>query len=123
MKVTGTHPPTVLSASTLTGDHVYNTKGDELGKVEDIVLDLESGRVAYVVLSFGGFLGMGDKLFAVPWHALTLDTDGKAFVLDVPKERLKNAPGFDKDDWPDMADRAWGAQIHTYYGRDPYWNL
>jgi hypothetical protein len=59
---------------------------------------------------------MGEKLFAVPWSALTLDTINKRFILDIDKKRLENAPGFDKDDWPDMADETWAKNIHNYYG-------
>lgn len=77
--------------------------------------------MAYAVLSFGGFLGVGDKLFAVPWHALELDPDNKCFVLDVEKDRLKNAPGFDKDHWPSMADERWATDLHAHYGSRPYW--
>ena len=71
------------------------------------------------VLSFGGFLGMGEKLFAVPWSALVLDTKNKRFVLDVDKERLENAPGFDANDWPDMANDAWEKTVNDYYGTQP----
>jgi sporulation protein YlmC with PRC-barrel domain len=112
----------VLSAGTLTGDRVRNRAGEDLGSVEEIMLDLQSGRVAYVVLSFGGFLGIGDKLFAVPWESLVLNTADHEFMLDVDKQTLENAPGFDKENWPDMADPNWGSQIHSHYGREPYWN-
>ena len=84
------------------------------------MLDVASGRVAYAVLSYGGFLGMGQKLFAVPWSALTLDTENKRFTLDVEKDRLENAPGFDSDKWPDMADPSWQKEVHGYYGTQPY---
>ena len=91
------------------------------GDIKEIMLDMRSGRVAYAVLSFGGFLGMGQKLFAVPWSALTCDPHNKRFVLNVEKDRLKDAPGFDKGDWPDMADPSWSKAIHSYYGtmQDP----
>lgn len=119
----GTTPaPAMMSAGTLTGDDVYNPQGEDLGEIKEIMLDMRSGRVAYAVLSFGGFLGMGEKLFAVPWGALKLDAANKRFVLNVEKERLETAPGFDKDHWPDMADQTWGRDIHTYYGTTPYWN-
>ena len=111
----------VLSASTLAGDSVKNAAGEDLGKVDELMIDIPSGRVAYAVLSFGGFLRMGNKLFAVPWDALTVDEDRKCFILDLDKTKLENAPGFDKDNWPDMADVAWGSQIYSYYGRKPYW--
>src|SRR5215475_11752941 len=93
----------VMSASTLTGDHVRNEAGEDLGKVDDIMIDIPSGRIAYAVLSFGGFLGMGNKLFAIPWSSFTLDEDEECFVLNIAKDRLEGAPGFDKDHWPAMA--------------------
>jgi sporulation protein YlmC with PRC-barrel domain len=110
----------VLSASTLAGDRVQNSAGEDLGKVHEIMIDIPSGTVAYAVLSFGGFLGMGDKLFALPWSALTLDEDVKRFILDIDKKKLENAPGFDKDNWPDMADNTWATAIFSYYGARPY---
>jgi len=111
----------VLSAGFLTGDRVRNAAGEDLGKIEEIVLDVESGTVAYAVLSFGGFLGMGNKLFAVPWEALQLNQDDHEFILDVDKGTLEQAPGFEKDNWPDMADPTWGTQIFSHYGYKPYW--
>lgn len=111
----------VLSADTLEGDKVVNRQGEDLGKVEAIMLDTDSGRIAYAVLSFGGFLGMGEKLFAIPWGALKVDTVNEQVVLDVDKQRLENAPGFDKSNWPQMADRKWATSIHTHYGTRPYW--
>jgi sporulation protein YlmC with PRC-barrel domain len=111
----------LLSASTLSGDKVFNPAGEDLGKIEDFMLDMESGRIVYAVLSFGGVFGVGDKLFAVPPEALSLDEDKRCFVLDANKSDLKNAPGFEKDDWPDFADRGWGTQVYSYYGRKPYW--
>jgi sporulation protein YlmC with PRC-barrel domain len=111
-----------LSATTLIGDRVVNRKGEDLGKIEDLMIDPEQGRVGYAVLSFGGFLGMGDKLFAVPLQALQLSREDKRFILDVDKERLKNAPGFDKDKWPDISDRSFGTTVYSYYNTKPYWH-
>lgn len=111
----------ILSASTLTGDRVVNRQGEDLGKIDDLMIDFDRGRVAYAVLSFGGVLGVGDKLFAIPWEALSLDTAEKRFVLGIDKTLLERAPGFDKNHWPDMADPAWGAQLYGYYGYRPYW--
>jgi sporulation protein YlmC with PRC-barrel domain len=113
--------PEVMDAATLIGDDVVNDSGEDLGKIEAIMLDVSGGRIAYAVLSFGGFLGMGDKLFAIPWSALTLDTDNKCFILSVDKERLDTAPGFDKDHWPAMADPTWASDLHRYYDARPYW--
>jgi len=109
-----------MGAETLIGNDVYNHQDDHLGDIKEIMLDMRNGRVAYAVLSFGGFLGMGEKFFAVPWNALTLDTKNKRFVLKVEKARLKQAPGFDKDKWPNMADQAWAKEIYSYYGTEPY---
>jgi sporulation protein YlmC with PRC-barrel domain len=111
----------VLSASTLAGDAVRNAAGENLGKIDEIMIDIPSGRVAYAVLSFGGFLGMGDKLFAVPWSALKVDEDEKCFILNVDKRTIEQAPGFNKDNWPDMSDTSWGDQISAYYKVEPYW--
>jgi sporulation protein YlmC with PRC-barrel domain len=111
--------PALMGADTLMGNDVYNRSDENLGDIKDIMLDMRSGKVAYAVMSFGGFLGMGEKLFAVPWSALTLDTANKRFVLNVDKEHLKNAPGFDPDQWPDMADPRWAKDIHAYYGAAP----
>jgi sporulation protein YlmC with PRC-barrel domain len=119
---TGTGVRRVVSASTISGDSVRNPSGDDLGNVQDIMLDVNDGSIAYAVLSFGGFLGMGDKLFAVPWKALTLVPDEEFFLLDVDKNALEDAPGFDKNHWPDFSDRVWGQEIHNHYGTTPDWN-
>jgi sporulation protein YlmC with PRC-barrel domain len=121
-KVVRGHDPVVLAADTLTGNKVVNPQEQDLGTIEHLMIDLSTGRVAYAVLSFGGFLGLGDKLFAIPWSALALDTVEKRFILNVDQELLKRAPGFDKDHWPNMADRTWGSQVFTYYGAKPYWH-
>ena len=113
--------PRVMASSTLEGDDVINRQGEKLGKIEEIMLDVPTGRIAYAVLASGGFLGIGDKLFAVPWRSLMLDPENKCFILDIGKARLEQAPGFDKDHWPSMADETWAHEIHTYYSVRPYW--
>lgn len=113
--------PMLLSAGTLTGEKVVNAANEDLGKIEEIMLDVPTGRIAYAVMSSGTILGMGGKLFAVPWQALTLDVRNERFILDVDKERLEKAPGFNSDHWPSMADRQWATSIHSYYDRRPYW--
>ena len=111
----------VLSGSSLKGDKVVNYKGEDLGKLEEIMIDLDRGRVAYAVLSFGGFLGLGDKLFDIPWQAITVDTVKRQLILNADKELLEKAPGFDKNNWPDMADLSLGTTLYGYYGYKPYW--
>jgi hypothetical protein len=111
--------PSLMGADTLIGDSVVNGSEESLGDIKEIMLDMQTGQVAYAVLSFGGFLGIGEKLFAVPWGALHLDTVNERFVLNVDKARLQNAPGFDPGAWPDMSDVNWARQIHTFYGTNP----
>lgn len=113
--------PQALSASTLIGTEVFNSRGEKLGKIEELRIDLPRGCVAYVALSFGGFLGFGDKLFAVPWQALRFDTRNDRILLDVDLEALENAPGFDKDDWSGTDDEGWLRGVYIYYGHLPYW--
>lgn len=113
--------PEIMAASTLEGNDVLDMQGDKLGDIKEIMLDVPHGRIAYAVLSSGGLLGIGEKLFAIPWSALTLDTDRKCFLLDVDADELKDAPGFDKDHWPSMADTTWANEIHAYYGQRNYW--
>jgi sporulation protein YlmC with PRC-barrel domain len=115
---------TAVKARDLIGVKVYNPSNENLGKIEDLVMDPSAGKIRYAVLSFGGFLGMGDKLFAVPWDDLKLVSKGTTsagttkedyYVLDVSKDALKNAPGFDKSSWPDFANRNWSADIDKFY--------
>ena len=108
--------PALMGADTLIGDEVYNHNDEELGDIKEIMLDMRTGQIAYAVLSFGGILGMGDKLFAVPWERLTLDPVNKRFLLNVEKGQLKDAPGFDKNNWPDMGSDAWNQQMEAFYG-------
>lgn len=108
--------PRLMGADTLVGDDVYNYQDEKLGDIKEIMLNVPDGTIEYAVLSFGGVLSLGEKLFAVPWTALKLDTENKRFMLDVDKDRLSDAPGFDKDAWPDFADQSWANEIRDYYG-------
>jgi sporulation protein YlmC with PRC-barrel domain len=112
----------VVSASKIIGEPVINKQNENLGKIRELVFDAQDGRLAYAVLSFGGFMGMGNKLFALPWGALQFAANENKLILNADKEKLKNAPGFDESaKWPDFADRTWGTTIHEYYGHTPYW--
>ncbi|HAX98188.1 MAG TPA: hypothetical protein DCY12_04685 [Candidatus Atribacteria bacterium] len=107
--------------SNIIGSKVRNPEGDDLGKIEEIVIDVQEGKIVYAVLSFGGVLGISDKYFAIPWESLApLPIEGE-FVLNVSKSKLETAPGFDKSKWPNMKDREWGSGIYGYYGLTPYW--
>jgi len=112
----------VVSASKIIGEAVVNHQDESLGKIHELVIDAKEGRLAYAVLSFGGFIGMGNKLFAVPWTAFEFSNTENKLILNVDKKKLEAAPGFDKDaKWPDFADRTWGGDIYRYYGYKPYW--
>lgn len=103
----------VLKASDLIGMNVQGTDGKKLGDIKDLVIDPEEGGVEYAVLEFGGFAGIGDKYFAVPWEALQLDQTNKKISLDVHKKDLKSAPGFDKNNWPDLSHEQ--VDIYEFY--------
>lgn len=107
-------------ASTLTGMTVYNARGEEVGSIHELVINVEKGKVEYAALAVGGFLGIGEKLFAVPWNLFRMgvDDDRRYFVLDVDKAKLEQAPGFDKNNWPNVADPNWAEEINRYYGND-----
>jgi sporulation protein YlmC with PRC-barrel domain len=108
--------PELMAASTLVGDNVMSSAGEHVGKIAAIMLDVRSGHIAYAALSTGGILGMGDTLHAIPWSALTLDAIDKCFVVDIPAQRLKDEPGFDKDHWPSEADAKWSMQSTPVVG-------
>ena len=110
-----------LSATTLIGDEVRNASGEKLGTLKEIMIDVDHGQLAYGVLDFGGMLGIGDKYFAVPFERFRVDESDEKLVLYADKETLKNAEGFDKNDWPDLGDVEWSRKVHKHYGATPYW--
>jgi sporulation protein YlmC with PRC-barrel domain len=110
-----------VKASSIIGTDVVNPNDDSLGDIKEIVIDPPTGKVAYAVVSFGGFMGMGEKLFAIPFSAFVYNATKNKYVLDVAKERLKAAPGFDADNWPAMSDEKWNRDLYSYYDRSPYW--
>jgi len=105
----------VLKARDMIGRKVVDTEGKKLGSIKELVIDPDQGIVQYAVLDFGGFLGVGDKYFAVPWGTLKMSADHKAFILDISKRDLKKAPGFDKRNWPNMNDQGWVFTIYKFY--------
>ena len=118
----------LVRANTFIGADVENPQGQDLGDIKDIVIDRSSGRIAYAVVSFGGFFGLGDKLFAVPWSAFSQNMPSaqgvvgrNTFILAVDQEHLNNSPGFDQNNWPQMASREWVTNLYSYYKVAPYW--
>lgn len=105
----------VLSSSSLTGDTIVNLEGEKLGTVEDLMIDTADGNVMYAVLSRGGVMGVGNKLFAVPWQLLSVDTENERLVLDVEEDVLDSSPGFDHDNWPKFADSGWQSDLRAHY--------
>lgn len=112
----------VLSTGSLTGDNVFDKNGKQVGHLKEIMVDTETGKVAYGVLSFGGLLGMGDKLFAMPWSSILVDTNKERLIVDVDEKRLQDADGFDKNSWPDFADATFREKTYKHWNAKPYWN-
>lgn len=116
----------IWDSAKIIGCKVENPSGENLGKIESMMLDLGEGRILYAVLSFGGFLGMGDKLFPVPTDALSFHANDKGeperCIVDIPKETLRNAPGYDRDSLPSTGDRNFASQVYGHYGYRPYWS-
>jgi sporulation protein YlmC with PRC-barrel domain len=105
-----------LTATSIIGDGIENPQGEDLGKIDNLMVNLDNGEIEYAVVEFGSFLGMGGKLFAVPFTELRLDPQRKVFVLNRDKEYLKKAPGFDKTHWPDTNDHSYFNNVGMYYG-------
>ena len=103
--------------SRIIGTNVYDPKDRKIGQIKDLILDGRRGEVAYAVVSFGGVMGVGKKLHAIPWQALQPSDDGNYYILHADRETISQAPGFDKARWPDMADRKWNAEIDRYWSR------
>ena len=112
----------VVSASKIIGETVVNRQSENVGNIDELVIDAKKNRIMYAVLSFGGFMGMGNKLFAMPWEAFEFSTTENKLILNVDKEKLTAAPGFEKgDNWPDFKDKLWGESIYNYYNYTPPW--
>lgn len=110
----------LISAGKVTGTNVYNTAGESLGEIYDVMLDKRSGRIAYAVMSFGGFLGIGEQYHPLPWATLKYDTKQRGYVVGLTTEQLQGAPTFAAGEQP-FRDRGAEQRIHDYYGAHPYW--
>ena len=105
-----------LTATSIIGDRIENPQGEDLGKIENVMVNVHDGQIEYVVVEFGAFLGVGGKLFAIPLQHLRLDPERKLFILNKDKEYLKQSPGFDKDHWPDTNEHTYFDNVNLYYG-------
>jgi len=112
---------TLIAADKVKGTKVYNSDGENLGEVDDLMIDKRSGQVAYAIMSFGGFLGIGDRYHPLPWSILTYDPERGGYVVDLSREVLERAPAFAAGGAPDWGNREYETGIHDYYGVSPYW--
>ena len=111
----------LIAADKVEGTKVCNAQGDKLGSIENVMIDKMSGKVAYAVMSFGGFLGMGEKRHALPWSVLKYDTNQDGYVVNLDKKTLETAPTYEPGQVVDWNDRAWGKRVHEHYHANPYW--
>ena len=113
----------LIASDRVIGTEVRRPDGGRVGRIERLMLDKASGRVAYAVMSFGGFLGLGEDYYTLPWAMLSFDPDADAYVVDLTEEQLRSAParspeGGDPDD-----EREWEEHVHRYYNAAPYWGI
>lgn len=108
-----------INATGITGTPVCNPDGEKLGKIEDLVLTRAEGRAAYAILSFGGFLGMGERHYPLPWSMLSYDRERGAYIVSLTREDLDNAPSYGIDEPPNWSDPAWGTRVSDHYSQPP----
>jgi sporulation protein YlmC with PRC-barrel domain len=112
----------LISADKVEGTAVYNREGDKLGSIQTVMIDKVSGKVAYAVMSFGGFLGIGDRYHPLPWDVLTYDTSQGGYVVDRDRSMLEGAPTYGTSETPNWGDPGWNQQVHDYYGARRWWD-
>jgi sporulation protein YlmC with PRC-barrel domain len=106
----------LISSSRVQGTDVYSTAGDKIGSVDHVMIDKKSGQIQWVVISFGGFLGLGESHYPLPWHTLKYDQRLEGYVTGVTADQLRDAPEFSDRAWQDAE---WGKRMETYYGVPP----
>jgi hypothetical protein len=116
-----TETSTLIAGDKVSGTSVYNPAGDSIGTIDDVMIDKRSGKVAYAIMSFGGFLGMGEKYHPVPWPQLKYDTNMQGYLLNLTREQLEGAPAYDRGTDPGWGNRDYETRLHGYYKADPYW--
>lgn len=112
----------LIAADKVEGTVVRNPQGDKLGSIENVMIDKLTGRVAYAVMSFGGFLGIGNRYHALPWDVLKYDSNLGSYVVNLDKRQLENAPSFEDAETINWEDETWGRKVHDYYKVPPYWD-
>lgn len=113
----------LIAAKQVQGTTVYSLALDKLGTVEDVMIDKRSGRIAYAILGFGGFLGIGDRLYPLPWEKLRYDPEMGGYVVDIDRSMLEGAPSYTSEDAASWDDEAWGRGVYSYYGVRPFWDV
>jgi sporulation protein YlmC with PRC-barrel domain len=111
----------LIESDRVQGTTVYDPQGNNIGSIKRIMIDKMSGQVAYAVMSFGGFLGMGTEEHAIPWNKLTYDTSLEGFRTDITEQQLRGAPSYSRDGNYDWSDRNRERELHSHYGARPYW--
>lgn len=111
----------LIGSDKVSGTSVFNLAGEDLGEIRDVMIDKASGKVAYAVMSFGGFLGIGERYYPVPWSMLKYDTARGGYVVDLSKSRLEGAPSYGEGGFAGLGDRDYEARLHDFYGAGPYW--
>jgi sporulation protein YlmC with PRC-barrel domain len=110
----------LIAADQVEGTSIYNAKGESLGSVEDVMIDKVSGRIAYAIAGFGGFLGIGNRHYPLPWDKLKYDTRVGGYVVDLDRRVLEGAPSYSDAEVAGWQDPAWGRRVYDYYGTPPY---
>jgi PRC-barrel domain len=105
----------LISSDKVDGTDVYSRNGDHLGTVHDVMIDKRTGQVEYAIMSFGGFLGIGESYHPLPWRTLTYDTSMGGYVVDVDRTRLDLAPRYTSSSLPDWSDRGYRSRIDEYW--------
>ena len=121
MDTTTRETTSLIPADMVQGANVYNNAGESLGSIYDLMLDKKSGHVAYAIMSFGGFLGMGNSYHPLPWSILKYDSDKGGYVVNLDKRQLEGAPSYSAGATPAWGNRDYETNIHDYYGVSPYW--
>lgn len=113
----------LIGAGQVQGTSVYSLAGEKLGSVQDVMIDKRTGRIAYAVLTFGGFMGIGDNYHPLPWEKLTYDTQKGGYVVDIDRATLEGAPSYTDAATANWEDETWSRNVYAHYGVHPYWDI